>query len=107
MEDRVAQVNDDPYFLGKAVRIVLFGSMLNPETDRPSDIDMAIEVAAKETDRDRFQLQNHARVESLARMGLSFRNELEMLFCWRFEVWRFLKGRSRESRYAIIRRRSH
>jgi hypothetical protein len=28
-------------------------------------------------------------------MGHSFRNELEMLFCWRFEVWRFLKGRRR------------
>ena len=48
--DRVDQVNDDPYFLGKVVRVVLFGS---------------------------------------------FRNEFEMLFCWRFEIWRFLKGRSR------------
>jgi predicted nucleotidyltransferase len=93
--DRVDQVNDDPYFLGKVVRVVLFGSMLNPETERPSDIDLAIEVAPKETDRGRFQQQNHARVKLLATMGHSFRNEFEMLFCWRFEIWRFLKGRSR------------
>ena len=29
--DRVEQVNRDSYFLGKAVRVVLFGSMLKPE----------------------------------------------------------------------------
>jgi hypothetical protein len=28
--DRVEQVNGDPYFLGKVVRVVLFGSMLKP-----------------------------------------------------------------------------
>jgi hypothetical protein len=69
--------------------------MLNPETERPSDIDLAIEVAPKETDPGRFQQQNHARVKLLATMGHSFRNEFEMLFCWQFEIWRFLKGRSR------------
>jgi len=28
--DRVEQVNRDPYFLGKGIRVVLFGSMLKP-----------------------------------------------------------------------------
>jgi predicted nucleotidyltransferase len=92
---RVARVNDDPYFLGKVARVVLFGSMLNPETDRPSDIDLAIEVVPKEPDRNRLQEQNRGRAQVLARTGRSFRNEFEMLFCWRFEVWRFLKGRTR------------
>lgn len=39
--DRVEQVNRDSYFLGKAVRVVLFGSMLKPEVMRLSDVDLA------------------------------------------------------------------
>lgn len=93
--ERVARVNDDPYFLAKVARVVLFGSMLNPETDRPSDIDLAIEVVPKEPDRDRLHQQNQERAEVLARTGRGFRNDFEMLFCWRFEVWKFLKGRTR------------
>ena len=29
---RVEKVNNDPYFLGKVTKVVLFGSMLKPET---------------------------------------------------------------------------
>ena len=47
---RVEQVNNDPYFLGKVTRVVLFGSMLKPETERLSDVDLAVEVASKEAD---------------------------------------------------------
>jgi hypothetical protein len=36
--DRVEQVNCDPYFLGKVIRAVLFGSMLKPEVMRISDL---------------------------------------------------------------------
>ena len=32
------RVNWDPYFLGKAVRVVLFGSMLKPEVMRVSTL---------------------------------------------------------------------
>jgi hypothetical protein len=51
--DRVEQVNRDPYFLGKAIRVVLFGSMLKPEVMRLSDVDVAVELVAKEADFDR------------------------------------------------------
>ena len=34
---RVEQVNNDPYFLGKVTRVVLFGSMLKPEVERSSE----------------------------------------------------------------------
>jgi predicted nucleotidyltransferase len=43
----VELVNNDPYFLAKVTRVVLFGSLLKPEVERLSDIDLAVEVAAK------------------------------------------------------------
>jgi predicted nucleotidyltransferase len=93
--ERVARVNGDPYFLGKVTRAVLFGSMLKPETERPSDVDLAVEVAAKETDHDRLTQLNYDRVEDLMAQGHRFRNTLEMAACWYKEVFKFLKGRSR------------
>jgi predicted nucleotidyltransferase len=67
--DRVGQVNRDPYFLGKVVRVVLFGSMLKPEADRLSDVDVAVELATKETDFDRAREQNYVRAEELEDQG--------------------------------------
>jgi hypothetical protein len=61
--ERVASVNSDPYFLGQVPRVALFGSMLNPDTDRPSDIDLAVEIVPKIADRD--------REEQLARAGIN------------------------------------
>jgi hypothetical protein len=43
-----------------------------PKRIGPTTIDLAIEVAPKETDRGRFQQQNHARAKLLAKMGHSF-----------------------------------
>ena len=93
--ERVALVNDRPYFLGKVVRVILFGSMLDPGTDRPSDVDLAIEVLPKETDYGRLQEQNHERADVLAVTGHRFRNAIEVADFWRQEVFRFLKGGSR------------
>jgi len=56
---RVEQVNNDPYFLGKVTRVVLFGSMLKPEVERLSDVDLAVEVASKEADFDRARVKNY------------------------------------------------
>lgn len=39
--DRVERVNQDPYFLGRVTKVVLFGSMLKAEIDRLSDVDLA------------------------------------------------------------------
>jgi len=93
--DRVGQVNRDPYFLGKVVRVVLFGSMLKPEVDRLSDVDVAVELATKETDFDRAREQNYARAEELEEQGQRFQNFLDRELCWYFETRRFLKGGSR------------
>ena len=83
---RVERVNNDPYFLGKVTRVVLFGSMLKPEVERLSDVDLAVEVASKEADFDRARVKNYERVEKLATEGHRFRNFLEQEGCWYWEV---------------------
>jgi predicted nucleotidyltransferase len=92
---RMEQVNNDPYFLGKVTRVVLFGSMLEPAVERLSDVDLAVEVASKDADFDRARVKNNARVEELAARGHRFRNFLEQEGCWYWEVFGFLKGQSR------------
>lgn len=93
--ERVTQVNEDPYFLAKATRVVIFGSMLKPEAERLSDVDLAVELTSKEVDFDRARLKNQQRAEELAAQGRGFRNFLEWEGCWYFEAFRYLKGRSR------------
>ena len=92
---RVERVNNDPYFLGNVTRVVLFGSMLKPEVERLSDVDLAVELASKEPDFDRARVKNYERVEELATQGHRFRNFLEREGCWYWEIFRFLKGQSR------------
>ncbi|MGA2597448.1 MAG: nucleotidyltransferase domain-containing protein [Bryobacteraceae bacterium] len=92
---RVEKVNNDAYFLGKVTKVVLFGSMLKPEVERLSDVDLAVELASKEEDFDRARAKNYERVEELARQGHRFQNFLEQEGCWYWEVFGFLKGRSR------------
>jgi predicted nucleotidyltransferase len=93
--ERVTRVNQNPYFLAKVTRLVLFGSMLNPEVDRLSDVDLAVELAAKETDFERARLLNYQRAEWLADQGRRFRNFLDWELCGYLEARQFLKGRSR------------
>jgi predicted nucleotidyltransferase len=92
---RVEQVNRDPYFLGKVTRVVRFGSMLTPETEQLSDVALAVEIASKETDFDRARVKNLERVEVLVAAGHRFRNFLEQEGYWYWEIFGFLKGRSR------------
>ena len=92
---RMERVNNDPYFLGRVTKLVLFGSMLKPEVERLSDVDLAVEIAAKEQDVDQGRANNYRRVEELAAQGHRFRNFIEREGCWYWEVFGFLKGRSR------------
>ena len=92
---RVERVNKDTYFLGRVTKVVLFGSMLKAEIDRLSDVDLAIEVASKETDFDRARVKNYERVEELSLLGHRFRNFVEREGCWYWEIFTFLKGQSR------------
>jgi predicted nucleotidyltransferase len=93
--DRVKRVDQDPYFLAKVTRLVLFGSMLKPEVQRLSDVDLAVELVTKEADFQRAQALNRQRAEELASRGHQFRSFLEVEHCWHRETFKFLKGRSR------------
>lgn len=93
--ERVEQVNHDPYFLARVTRVALYGSMLRPEVERLSDVDLAVQLVPKETDSARLREVNEVRVEDLAAMGRRFSSFLEEQFCWFLETFRFLKGRSR------------
>jgi predicted nucleotidyltransferase len=93
--ERMTQVNENPYLLAEATRVVLFGSMLKPEVERLSDVDLAVELVPKEMDRDLASLKNRQRAEELADQGRSFRNSLEWAAVWYLEAFRYLKGGSR------------
>lgn len=93
--ERVTQVNRNPCFLAKVTRVVLFGSMLKPEVERLSDVDLAVGLAAKEVDFDLAREQNRQRAEELAGQGRRFQNFLEWEACWYWEAFQYLKGRSR------------
>ena len=80
--ERVDRVNRDPYFLGKAVRVVLFGSTVKPEVTRLSDVDVAVELVMKEADFDRAREENYRRAEELEDQGHRLRNLIELEFCW-------------------------
>ena len=75
--ERVTEVNQNPYFLAKVTRVVLFGSMLKPEVERLSDVDVAVELTRKEPGFERAPGQNRQRAEELANKGRRFRNVLE------------------------------
>jgi hypothetical protein len=73
----------------------LYGSILSRNVKRLSDVDLAVQLVAKETDYDRLREANAERVEQLAILGTRFGSFLEEQFCWFLETLRFLKGRSR------------
>ena len=93
--ERVVRVNSDPYYLGRVTRVVLFGSMLNPNTDRPSDVDLAVEITPKIAGWDSHIKKNNERVSELMTLGHRFRHTIECAACWHLEVFRFLKCGSR------------
>jgi hypothetical protein len=59
---RVARVNEDSYFLARVTRVALYGSMLQAEVNRLSDVDLAVQLVAKETNPDRLREVNAERL---------------------------------------------
>jgi predicted nucleotidyltransferase len=92
---RVDHVNRSAGFLGRVATVVLFGSILTPEVDHVSDVDLAVEITPKEPNKDRAYTLNERNVQIMESVGRRFRGFLDRQFYWRREVLRFLKGRSR------------
>jgi len=101
--ERVDDVNRRKEFLGKVVAAVLFGSMLSPEVERLSDVDVAVEIAPKLTDGSKLREANERRVQLLASQGHRFRTFFEMQFHWYYETFGYLKGGSRVIALADLR----
>ena len=88
-------LNRRPFFLAKVVEVVLFGSMLKPEVERVSDVDIAVEIVSKESNPERARAINERRVMELELLGRSFRGFLDRDLSWYWEAFRYLKGGSR------------
>src|SRR5215831_11280374 len=83
---RVDHINRTGGFLGKVVTVVLFGSMLQPEVERPSDVDVAVEIAPKEADAEKARAKNERQVQMLESLGRRFRGFLERQCFWHYEA---------------------
>jgi predicted nucleotidyltransferase len=93
--ERIHRVNRDNYFLGRVIRVVVFGSYLRGDVDRLGDVDVAVELAPKESDRQRLRELNYRRVAVSEKKGRRFSGMLDREMWWRLETFYFLKGRSR------------
>jgi predicted nucleotidyltransferase len=58
LSERIERVNRDQYFLARVTRAIVFGNYLRPEVDRLGDVDVAVELEAKEADRQRLRQLN-------------------------------------------------
>jgi predicted nucleotidyltransferase len=88
---RVKEVNDDPYYLFKVNRVVLFGSYIR-DTETVNDIDIAIQLAPKIDD---LKLRSKLYAKRRRKSKRKFRTLMAYLGWPMQEVWLFLKSRSR------------
>jgi predicted nucleotidyltransferase len=92
---RIDYVNKRRYYLGQVATVVLFGSMLKPEIDRVSDVDLAVEIVPKEPDKEPLRAKVQRRAAELAGRGQRLHGLLGRQLCWYWEVFDFLKEGSR------------
>ncbi len=91
---RVKTVRDDPGFLYRVKRVVAFGSYLE-DTATLGDIDLAVELVAKERNPERAHQINEKRIREAREHGRRFSNIVDELYWPQREVMLFLKSRSR------------
>jgi predicted nucleotidyltransferase len=92
--ERVRTVNADPYYIYKVAKVILFGSFLG-DSDVVGDVDIALDLAAKEKDTETFGEQlDQRRAEAIAK-GRRFKTFVDEVTWPQDEVWLFLKSKSR------------
>jgi predicted nucleotidyltransferase len=91
---RVEEINQNEEYAFTVVRVALFGSMLS-DSPEVSDIDLAIELKARFSDKQAFRDHQQRRVELALSNGKSFRTFVERALWPRHEILFFLKARSR------------
>lgn len=88
--DRVAAINADDQYAHVISRVTLFGSMLDPDADPVSDVDLGVETAPRFADPER-----HRRAEAARRRNRTFSNHLAELLWPETEILKVAKGGSR------------
>jgi len=92
--NRVSQANDNDYYLYKVTRVVVFGSYLDQDKQELNDLDLAIDLAAKETDGCKHEELLKARIMEVYEKGRHFKNIVDQLAWPQTEVKQFLKSGS-------------
>ena len=87
--DRAKAINADDRYAYYVERVVLFGSMLDPATEKPSDIDIAVALS------ERPGVDPRNVIKRAYAEGRSFSTFLDKLAWPEEEVLRTLKNRSR------------
>ncbi len=93
--ERVEEIRDDPHYIFKVKKVLVFGSYLDKNRDRINDIDLAIEVVRKETDLEKHNELRMARIVKAHKEGKRFRNIIEEQWWPEIEVRMYLKSGKR------------
>jgi hypothetical protein len=92
--ERLQRVNASSEYVYRVESAVLFGSMLSA-VDRLGDVDIAIELQPRITDKAEFQRMCVARQRAAEEQGRYFSSTFDWVMWPRAEVLLFLKARSR------------
>ena len=88
---RIERVNEDDSFIYNVEKIILFGSFLHGK-EKPHDIDIAINFAAKERNADIHAKLSENQIREAIYNGRRF-NNISQRFGWpQGKVLRFLRG---------------
>lgn len=91
---RIAALNEDPHFLARVEKAIVFGSYLSG-SDRLGDVDVAVHFVPRSPDPKRHREANDRRVAEEEQKGRRFRTFLDQAFWWEQEAMLFLRNRRR------------
>ncbi len=91
---RVNKVNQDPDFIYKVSKVLLFGSYITDAT-LVNDIDVAVEIVRKDDDYDTYKIKHDIKIKELENNGKYFGGLIPELMYPLKEVILFLKARSK------------
>lgn len=90
--ERVREVNQNPKYLYKVAKVLLFGSFMK-DAQFVNDIDLVLFLERKESDSKIFEQQSKDKVRHAIKAGKQFRSFVDELFYPQDEVLHFLKSR--------------
>jgi hypothetical protein len=91
---RIAALNEDPHFLARVEKAIVFGSYLSG-ADRLGDVDVAVHFVPRSPDPKQHREANDRRVAEEEQKGRRFRTFLDQAFWWEQEAMLFLRNRRR------------